>query len=140
MPKLLIASFFLFFACIDVSAQWRRVNEDDIKVYFPTSSTGIPNDAIPHNNEERVYYSVIYKSDAFGILYGNPCAVEATMDMGFIYTVNVDGLPGSITGFNRFLNNAGVKFKLFFTRSPFWKLILNQKIKKCRELSGDFVG
>ncbi|MEQ8238423.1 MAG: hypothetical protein RIA69_04380 [Cyclobacteriaceae bacterium] len=138
MPKLLIVAFFLFFTCLAVSAQKKK--EDDLTSYFPTRGISFQNSAMPANAPVRKDYSVIYKPDAFGILYGNPCAVEATMKMGFIYTVNVDGIPGSVTGFKKFLNNAGVNLKLIFTRSPFWKLILNQKIKKCRQLSGDFVG
>ena len=60
--------------------------------------------------------------------------------MGFEYLVEPARLPGSKTWKGKFLNNLWVKTKLVVTRSPFWKLILNNRIKKCRKMSGDLVG
>lgn len=89
---------------------------------------------------ERRNISYLYKDDSKGVYFGNPCVMEATRSMGFEYVLQVKGVPGSISEDDQFENNVLVKTKLVFTRSPFWKLILNRKIKACLEQSGDFVG
>jgi hypothetical protein len=83
---------------------------------------------------------LLYVPTADNILYGNPCVLEETHKMGFEYIVEPIQLAGSKTWAGKRLNNLLVKTKLVVTRSPFWKLILRKKIKKCRELSGDLVG
>ena len=92
------------------------------------------------NRPKRKNLSLIYVPNADNILYGNPCVTEATHKMGFEYIVEPTNLPGSKTWKGKFLNNLWVKTKLVVTRSPFWKLILNKKIKNCRKMSGDLVG
>ena len=92
------------------------------------------------NRPKRKNLSLIYVPNADNILYGNPCVTEATHKMGFEYIVESTNLPGSKTWKGKFLNNLWVKTKLVVTRSPFWKLILNKKIKNCRKMSGDLVG
>lgn len=89
---------------------------------------------------KRKNISYIYKRKATGILFGNPCAIKATRRMGFEYVLQPKGVPGSPGRFNALMNNFFVNIKLTFTRSPFWKLILNERMKECRTNSGDFVG
>ena len=89
---------------------------------------------------KRKKIMIIYVPDASKILYGNPCATFETHRMGFEYVVEPRNGMESKTWKGKFLNNLGVKTKLVVTRSPFWKLILKKRIKKCREQSGDFVG
>lgn len=92
------------------------------------------------NRPKRKQYAYIYKENTEGILYGNPCALEATRKMGFEYVVQTSGLPGSLPKEDVNVNNFLVNLKLIFTRSPFWKIILNNKLKKCQQKSGDIVG
>jgi hypothetical protein len=138
------AYYFLFvfllmsFFCADSYAQKKK--QDNITDYFPTESSSWIDANTPKNAPKRKMISLIYKSDASGLLYGNPCAVDATKAMGFIYSLNLEGAPGSTPKFKRLANNILVNIKLIFTRSPFWKLILNKRINDCRERSGDFVG
>jgi len=73
-------------------------------------------------------------------LYGNPCAVEATRKMGFEYIIQPKGVPGGENFLLMQGNNLMVNVKLIFTRSPFWKFILNKRISQCRVDSGDIVG
>lgn len=91
------------------------------------------------NEPDRKNYMLFYKTSAKNTLYGNPCATAATHKMGFEYIVEPKG-AGSKTSLGKFLNNLGVKSKLFVTRSPFWKIILNSRMKKCRAKSGDIIG
>lgn len=92
------------------------------------------------NKPKRKNYSHIYVPNANKILYGNQCVLEETHKMGFEYLVEPRNISGSKNWKGKFVNNLWVKTKLVVTRSPFWKLILNKKIKKCRKLSGDLVG
>ncbi|GAB4245810.1 MAG: hypothetical protein Tsb0034_24520 [Ekhidna sp.] len=92
------------------------------------------------NRPKRKNISLLYVPTADKILYGNPCATEETHKMGFEYIVEPRNGMESKTVKGKFLNNLWVKTKLVVTRSPFWKLILNNRIKKCRRQSGDFVG
>jgi len=94
----------------------------------------------PDLRSKKKKYDVIYRPNPKGILYGNPCAVEATHQMGFEYLVEARGIPGSKSQKGKFINNLWVKTKLVFTRSPFWKMSLNKRFKQCRRMSGDFVG
>jgi len=118
----------------------QKKDKDNLVDHFPTQTTDWVDANISKNAPKRQNLNVIYKSQAVGLLYGNPCAVDAAKDMGFIYTVHIKGVPGSVPKFRRAVNNTLVNIKLIFTRSPFWKLILNKRIKECRERSGDFVG
>lgn len=131
---LIIACFMLAFF---VSAQ----TPDNIPDYIPTENLDMRKDANKRaNRTKKKRYNVIYRPNAKNILYGNPCAVEATRKMGFEYMVEPRNANRSATQKGKFLNNLKVKTKLVLTRSPFWKLILKKKFKKCRPKSGDIVG
>lgn len=88
--------------------------------------------------EKRI--SLIVKNKTDGVLYGNACMTENTHRMGFEYAIQVPGLPGSVDPFRRIVGNTGVYFRLIFTKGPWWKLVLNSRVKDCRKKSGDWVG
>jgi hypothetical protein len=92
------------------------------------------------NRPKRKKIRVITKNKGEGILYGNPCMVEETMKMGFEYNVQIPGMPGSMLPWRRRYENFKVHLNLIVTKSPFWKLVLNRRVKDCRLRSGDFVG
>ena len=89
---------------------------------------------------KRVRYMTIIKTDTKGILYGNKCFEQFTQSIGFVYSVQIKGKSGSVSGFVRFWHNGMVKTALVFRAGPWWKLRANKKKKDCRKLSGDFVG
>ena len=112
-----------------------------LKDYLPTDNVDVRSDDNKRRNApKRKHYRQIIKNDTKGVLYGNTCALEATRKMGFEYVVQSRNAPGSVRGIRRFWNNLKVKTRLFFLRSPFWKLILKKKFRKCRIKSGDKVG
>lgn len=118
-----------------------QAKTEDIRSKFPTENVTFGKQANKRSNQpKRKNISFIYKDSSEDILYGNPCAVEATRKMGFEYVLQPPGLPGSASRKETELNNFLVNLKLIFTRSPFWKLILNKRIKECRLKTGDIVG
>ncbi len=115
--------------------------EKSIRDYIPTENLDMRKDANRKENRGALKrYSVIYRPHAKNILYGNPCALEATRKMGFEYMVESRNATRSASQLGKFWNNLKVKTKLVVTRSPFWKMILKKKFKKCRPQSGDIVG
>ena len=72
-------------------------------------------------------YNQLYRKNTKGTLYGNPCAIDVTHKMGFEYVPLVIGHGKTYLGY--FINNALVKTRLAFMRTPFWKLILNKDSK-----------
>lgn len=143
--KLSILGFMMrIFLCIVLSGLsffCIAQKKDDLKDYIPTENLDSKKDSNKkaYKSKKR-RYEVIYRPNAKKILYGNPCAVEATRKMGFEYIVESRRAVRSATQKGKFLNNLKVKTKLVLTRSPFWKLILKKKFKKCRQKSGDLVG
>ena len=136
MSRLLafISIIFLSLSCL---AQKEKSVEEEL----PSENLEMRKDSNKRSNRpKRKKIDLIYVPNADNILYGNPCVLEETHKMGFEYIVEPTTLPGSKTWTGKFLNNLWVKTKLVVTRSPFWKLILNNKIKKCRKMSGDLVG
>ena len=87
---------------------------------------------------KRKEYDKLYKKSTKGTLYGNPCAIDITHKMGFEYVPLAQGRGKTKMGV--FVNNLFVNTKLIFTRTPFWKMILNKRFKDCRRKSGDGVG
>ncbi len=115
--------------------------EKDIRYYIPTENLDKRKDSNSAAlRSKKRKYEVLYRPNAKNILYGNPCAVEATHKMGFEYLVEPRRISGSKSQKGKFLNNLWVKTRLVVTRSPFWKLILKKRFKECRKMSGDFVG
>ncbi len=119
-------------------AQQRK---EAIQNYLPTENLEVRKDSNKRKNEpKRKSYAFIYVPNADKILYGNSCMLGETRKMGFEYIVEPRNIVGSKRWSGKFLNNLQVKIKLVIIRSPFWKLILKKKIKKCRRMSGDLVG
>ena len=83
---------------------------------------------------------IIFKTKSGKVLYGNPCLREFTRDMGFEYALQSTKMSISSGAWSMRGNNLIVYTKLFFKKSPFWKLILNNQVKDCRRKMGDFVG
>lgn len=130
MIQRVVLMFVFFIGCLAVQAQL----SDEI----PTNGT--VRKRVDHRKYEpkKKTYSQLYKKSTKGILYGNPCALERTRQMGFEYVPLAQGRGKTRVGL--ILNNTAVRSKLCITRSPFWKLILNKRLKECRMKTGDFVG
>ena len=138
MHKNVLFPLFLFFGITTCFAQQKKDTDRD---HMPTENLEMKKDSNKRSNKPKwKNYNLIYVPNADKILYGNPCVLEETHKMGFEYIVEPRNIAGSKTRKGKFLNNLWVKSKLVVTRSPFWKLILNKKIKKCRKMSGDLVG
>ncbi len=142
--KLLLLAIFSqigLFVLLDNCNAQKKPN--DPEAYFPTENINskFKDDNTRENIPKTKVYPVLYKYSLEGTLYGNPCALEETMKMGFIYVVQPRGwLPTNRSWPMVALNNIWVNTKLIFTRSPFWKLILKKRIDACRDKSGDIVG
>ena len=136
MIKIIVYLILLFFTLASIGQQG-----DNILDYIPTENLDAGKDANKRaNRSKKKNYEVIYRPRTRKILYGNPCAVEATRKMGFEYMVESRTATRSASQLGKFLNNLKVKSKLVVTRSPFWKVILKRKLKRCRQKSGDIVG
>ncbi|MCP4457519.1 MAG: hypothetical protein GY816_05750 [Cytophagales bacterium] len=108
------------------------------------------NEEIPTNNTVRKKFkrkrhapkvkktSHIYTKSTKGTMYGNPCAIDVTTRMGFVYVPLSQGHGKTPLGY--FINNFLVKSKLVFTRTPLWKYTLNKRLQDCRLSSGDGIG
>lgn len=88
---------------------------------------------------EKKYLSLL-KRGSEGTLSGNKCVEDRTMKMGFRYVLLPKQGPGSRSGAEVFLHNAGTKFLLFFRNGPFWTIRLQKKVKECRRKTGDYMG
>lgn len=127
----------LFFLGFRLSAQ----DNQDPRKYMPTDNVEMGKDYNKRaNRPNRKRYSFIYVPNADKILYGNPCALEATHRMGFEYLVEPRSIEGSKTKTGKILTNLWTKSKLVVTRTPFWKAILKKRFRECRIKSGDLVG
>ncbi|MEO9871753.1 hypothetical protein [Ekhidna sp.] len=136
MNKSILSVLFISVCCFCYGQKEKPVQD-----YLPTENLEMKKDANKRSNKpKRKNYPLIYVPNANKILYGNLCALEQTHKMGFEYIVEPRKTYGSRSKKGKFLNNLWVKTKLVTTRSPFWKLILKKKIKKCRKMSGDLVG
>lgn len=141
MRKLLKKLALILFLGLFVSPAVLLAQEDKkVEDYIPTENIERQNSKKRRNSPKRKSMDLIIKNTADGLLYGNPCMIEETYNMGFQYMVQTKGLPGSISGFPLFWNNFKTWNKLIFTRSPFWKMTLSKRVRDCRRQSGDFVG
>ncbi len=85
--------------------------------------------------EKKVWY--IYVKDGRKVLYGNPCAIQVTHNMGFEYGLDHRPEPGFRPWWGRFKANTATKAMLFFTKGPWWKATVNKRLKGCALSSGD---
>ena len=133
--KYLIVSSLLLFSLV------HRVQGQAYDRSSPTENIKMRQDDNTRKNKpKRKRIDVIIKNSPKGLLYGNPCVEEETMRMGFKYTVQNQGLPGTLKPVTLLIHNAKVYCRLALTKSPFWKMVLNRRIKDCRERSGDWIG
>ena len=116
-------------------------DEKEIYDYFPSENIDASRDFNKKVNKpkEKNILFIIKNSNA-KILYGNPCVIDETHRMGFEYSIQIRGLPGSVNGWARFWKNSGVFLKLSLTKGPWWKWTLNKRIKDCRKRSGELLG
>lgn len=136
MSRTLLFLTLVTMSLIGFGQKTRSVQDD-----LPTENLQMRKDSNKRSNKpKKKRYAYIYVPNADNILYGNQCVLEQTHKMGFEYLVEPPNITGSKSWKGKFLNNLWVKTKLVVTRSPFWKQILNSKIKKCRKMSGDLVG
>ena len=134
--------FVLFFSILTISfCVIGQKKEKPVSDYLPTENLEYKKDANKASNRpKRKKIALMYVSSADGILYGNACATQETHRMGFEYIVEPQNGLESKTTMGKFLNNTWLKTKLCLRRSPFWKLALKSRTKKCRKQTGDFVG
>jgi hypothetical protein len=107
--------------------------------HFPTSRVDQRvNENTKENAPKQLNIRYIYKKNPGDImLYGNPCALQITRDMGFEYAREHRPDDRFSATWRRFKNNLGTKSKLFFTKGPWWKATVNKRIKRCAQYSGD---
>ena len=130
-----------FFFLLLLMIPWLLVNAQDAKKPPSTQNTDWSYRETPKKNapkERKIRY--ITKNKGEGLLYGNPCMVEQTRIMGFEYVIQTEGLPGTLLPWKRVVENVKTSIALSVTKSPFWKLVLNRRVKNCRKKSGDLVG
>lgn len=125
--------FIAVFLIASSSLVAQEANED-----IPTNNTVWKKSKPKKHKSNPKRYSQLYRKNTKGTLYGNPCAIDVTHKMGFEFVPLAQGHGKTTVG--HFINNALVKTKLTFTRTPFWKLILNKRLKDCRLSSGDGIG
>ena len=131
----------LFALAASCTTLFGQKQEKPVRDYLPTDNLESRKDANKASNRpRRKKISLIYVESASNILYGNACATAETHRMGFEYIVEPANGLESRSRVGKTLNNLWVKSKLVLRRSPFWKLTLNNRIKKCRRQTGDFVG
>ena len=115
--------------------------QEDIEKKFPTNKLRVKTeeDKKKHRPKERrlVY---IYKTNTVNTLYGNLCALDVTRRWGFEYALEDNTTKNFKKTYHRTKNNFGVKIRLFFTKGPWWKLVINSRLKDCQVKTGDATG
>lgn len=139
MEKYIIIVLFISQGlCAELAAQRQPAPLSD---FIPSENTDASKDFNnKRNSPVRKKISFIVKNDMKGFLYGNACMIEETHKMGFEYSVQIKGLPGSLSPIRRVWRNTGVYAKLLLTKGPWWKQTLNNRVRDCRKKSGDLVG
>lgn len=105
-----------------------------------TNNTSIKVKPSPNKEFKKKKIRYIVKSDTKNLLLGNKCAEEETLKMGFMYVATPKGQPGNKDQVKRTFKNLATKTFLLFKNGPFWKYRLKKRVKKCRQMTGDFVG
>ncbi len=115
--------------------------QEDIEKKFPTKKLREKTieDRKSHRPKEKSI-SYIYKTSTRNTLYGNPCALDVTRRWGFEYAIEEKTEVTFKRFYKRLGNNFGVKLRLFLTRGPWWKLVINKRFKDCRKKTGDTTG
>lgn len=115
--------------------------QDDIQRKFPTKKLREKTieDKKKHRPKEKSI-SYIYKTNTRNTLYGNPCGLDVTRRWGFEYAIEEKTEVTLKKVYKRNINNLGVKARLFFTRGPWWKLVIKKRLRDCQKKSGDSTG
>lgn len=129
---------FFIFLIFQIGFVFAQKNQKEIHEHFPTRHTSLKKKK-RHKVKQKKFVH-IYTTNGNKTLYGSPCGISETQKMGFEYVVEPTKSFRSKTVMGKFLNNIWAKTKLFFTRSPFWKMILNKRIRKCAVGMGETVG
>jgi hypothetical protein len=108
---------------------------------FPTNKLRSKTIDDKRQNRPKVKNIVfIYKKNTLNTLYGNPCALDVTRRWRFEYAVEDNTNVYFKKSFARATNNLWVKTRLFFTKGPWWKLVINKRFKDCQVKTGDATG
>jgi hypothetical protein len=115
--------------------------QEDFESRFPTNKLRSKTIDDKRQNRPKVKNIVfIYKKNTLNTLYGNPCALDVTRRWRFEYAVEDNTNVYFKKSFARATNNLWVKTRLFFTKGPWWKLVINKRFKDCQVKTGDATG
>lgn len=84
-------------------------------------------------------YIALYTPKPQEVLYGNPCVSEYTKDKGFEYLPKEQYFLTHYGETGYHLHSVWVRVLVTFRNGPFWKIRVNQRIKACKQASGDFI-
>jgi hypothetical protein len=130
----------IFFLCVfaSASAQVKIVKEKSKVTGLENEWKIVGKDAILVRDSGSRYIQIHIK-ETEEILYGNRCAEIAAQKMGIEFII----IPKDIGYGMKNSNIAGVNFnahlRAFFKNGFFWRKRLKKKIKKCREMTGDYI-
>jgi len=132
-----IATISLLLLSIVLTVQ----GQDDIENKFPTNKLRSKTIDDSRKNRPKVKnIAFIYKKNTLNTLYGNPCALDVTRRWRFEYAVEDNTNVFFKKSFARATNNFWVKTRLFFTKGPWWKLVIKKRFKNCQVKTGDATG
>lgn len=115
--------------------------QEDLESRFPTNKLRSKTIDDKRQNRPKVKnIAFIYKKNTLNTLYGNPCALDITRRWRFEYAVEDNTNVFFKKSFARATNNLWVKTRLFFTKGPWWKLVINKRFKDCQIKTGDATG
>jgi len=135
MNRLLIMFVFFTYSSLIFAQDWVP---EELRNTSTTNVNKKKKSKPPKKSDKDMIF--IIKNNPKKILYGNPCMHTETKNMDFEYVLQKPGLPGTLGTTRRIMHNTSAYTKLIFTRTPFWKIKLNKRVKDCREKSGDWVG
>lgn len=134
-----ITPYFLTFIMM-VTLNGALYAQDDLIFGNTANTSGEPTNKKKDKGRKQKKPSYWIKNDSKGLLSGNVCMEEVLKQMGFTYLIQIKGQIGYKTGVGRWRHNLALKYKLFFTKGPFWKFKLKKKRRQCRSFTRDMVG
>ena len=130
-----------FLSIFIISFGMNAYAQSDIENKFPTKKLRDKTiEDRKKNHPKKKSISYIYKKSTLNTLYGNPCAISVTRRYRFEYAVEEKKRITSKNFYKRGLHNLGVKFRLFVTKGPWWKIVVNKRLKDCKRKTGDSTG
>ena len=134
-----IIPYFLTFIML-VAVTGALPAQDDLIFGNTANTSGKPTNLKKDKSHKRKKVSYWIKNDSKGLLTGNPCMEKVLDELGVQYLVQIKDQAGYKKAIGRWRHNTVFKYKLFFTKGPFWKLKLKKKRRRCRSLTRDMVG